>query len=126
MTPLKSFRQFTDESYSLPRALGNGLHGNLRYGGRTFNPGLPASSPKKAGKPIKPLTDFQIQLLQTIKTKQGNTGVSVSSLISMDSGPSRATVKNALDALLLRNEIYKRTHKEAGSEVTKYFVNSEN
>jgi hypothetical protein len=125
MKALKSFREFTAESYSMPRALGNGLHGNLRYAGATYNPGLPAASPKKPDTHPKPLTGYQAKILQAVKSKQGDLGVSLDSLVGAD-GPTRAVVRDILKYLVTRGEISKRTHKQAGADVTKYFVNSEN
>jgi hypothetical protein len=115
------------EAQVLPRALGSGLKGNLRYSGPQQGwAGNTYSSSNKPEKQLKPLTDFEQELMVKIKDKQERNGVSVDDLVPYGS-PSetksqRAKIKKALDNLVSRGELSKRTYKITGTEVTKYNV----
>ena len=115
------------ESQVLPRALGSGLKGNLRYSGPQQGwAGNTDSSSNKPEKQLKPLTDFEQQIIAKIKEKQGSDGVSVEDLVPYGS-PSetksqRAKIKKALDNLVSKGDLSKRTYKITGTEVAKYNV----
>ena len=117
------------EAPVLPRALGSGLKGNLRYSGLQQGwAGNTNSSSNKSEKKLKPLTDFEQELMVKIKDKQGFDGVRFENLVPFGS-PSeiksiRAKIKKALDNLVSRRDISKRVYKIAGTEVSKYRVNS--
>jgi hypothetical protein len=118
------------EAQVLPRALGQGLKGNLRYAGPQQGwAGNTSVSSKKQDKPLKPLTDAEQELIAKIKQKQGNHGIGLGDLVPYGSPsqtkPIRAKIKRTLDNLVQRGEILKRTYKITGSEMTKYFVDSE-
>ena len=119
------------EAQVLPRALGFGLKGNLRYSGPQQGWARNTdSSSNKPEKQLKPLTDFEQKLMMKIKDSyvhQHGLGVSVEDLVTYGSPgetkSQRAKIKKALDALVSRGELFKRTFKVAGDEVTKYHVN---